>query len=437
MSDKLFRLDCGYQNYDWGKIGTSSSVAQFASKSNENTKIDESKPYAELWMGTHPNVPSIVVDGSKNDGKTLREVVEANPDLVGQDLINKFGGNVQLPFLFKVLSIGKALSIQAHPDIELARKLHARDPGHYPDDNHKPEMTIALTKFEGFCGFKPLDQISQTLKTVTQFRDMLSQETIENFPKKIVVNAEPNSPQEQNNKHLLQQLFSEVMNNSKESIYEKTGGIVEDAISKPEIFAAIDPRLPELIVRLNKQYPHDIGLVSGCLLLNHVELVPGEAMYLGAKDPHAYISGDVIECMAASDNVVRAGFTPKFTDVDTLVDMLTYECKPIEKQKMIATNYSKCHGDAKKSLLYDPPIEEFSVLQTIFDSKGGKQSFDKINGPSIIIATQGSGKITLPNSTPQIFKTGYVYFIAPNTEFELIADSGEEFTTYKAFVESS
>lgn len=434
MSDKLFRIDCGYQNYDWGKIGSGSSVAQFAASSNEETKIDETKPYAELWMGTHPNVPSTVVDGT---GKTLRQLVETNPELVGQGLIEKFGGKVQLPFLFKVLSIGKALSIQAHPDIPLAQKLHANDPAHYPDDNHKPEMTIALTNFEGFCGFKPLDQIAKTLQTVSQFKDMLSQETVDNFPKEIVVNAAEGSPEETNNKRLLQQLFSEVMNNSKESISEKTAGIAADAAAKPEIFAAIDSRLPELIVRLNKQYPNDIGLVSGCLLLNHVELVPGEAMYLGAKDPHAYISGDVIECMAASDNVVRAGFTPKFTDVTTLVDMLTYECKPIEKQKMVATNYKGSKGDAEKSLLYNPPIEEFAVLQTIFASKGGKQTFDKINSPSIIIATQGSGQIALKDAQPQPFKTGYVYFIAPNTEFELTGEAGQAFTTYKAFVEEN
>lgn len=79
-----------------------------------------------------------------------------------------------------------------------------------------------------------------------------------------------------------------------------------------------------LVLRLEKQYPADIGVISA-FFFNYVKLNPGEALYLGADEPHAYVSGECIECMATSDNVVRAGLTPKHRDVQTLCSMLTYK----------------------------------------------------------------------------------------------------------------
>jgi mannose-6-phosphate isomerase len=79
-----------------------------------------------------------------------------------------------------------------------------------------------------------------------------------------------------------------------------------------------------LVLRLENQYPSDIGVIAA-FFLNHVKLKPGEALFLGANEPHAYLSGECVECMATSDNVVRAGLTPKFIDVPTLCSMLTYK----------------------------------------------------------------------------------------------------------------
>ena len=88
------------------------------------------------------------------NNQTLRDLVTAKPqEYLGESIITKFGSSKELPFLFKVLSIEKVLSIQAHPDKKLGAQLHAADPKNYPDDNHKPEMAIAVTDFEGFCGF--------------------------------------------------------------------------------------------------------------------------------------------------------------------------------------------------------------------------------------------------------------------------------------------
>lgn len=102
-------LDCHIQNYEWGKLGLDSKVASLYKNVNPEFEVEDNKPYAELWMGTHPNGPSQV----KNTGKSLLSVISENPDYLGSKSIEKFG--VDLPFLFKVLSVNKALSIQVHP----------------------------------------------------------------------------------------------------------------------------------------------------------------------------------------------------------------------------------------------------------------------------------------------------------------------------------
>lgn len=440
MTEQIFRINCGYQNYDWGKIGSKSAVARFASFSDSSVKVDESKPYAELWMGTHPSVPSKAVESDTLNGKTLREIVSASPKkYLHQSIIDKFGSSEELPFLFKVLSIEKVLSIQAHPDKKLAAQLHAADPKNYPDDNHKPEMAIAVTDFEGFCGFKPLSELAHTLQLIPELHEIVGGKVADKFINGIKPDAQLGSEDDKNNRKLLQEVFGAVMNASDEVIKTKADELVKRTKSDPAVFKAISSDLPDLIQRLSKQFPGDVGLFCGCLLLNHVRLQSGEAMFLQAKDPHAYISGDIIECMAASDNVVRAGFTPKFKDVKNLVEMLTYSYDSVEKQKMPLLSFDKSRGDAVRSVLYDPPIAEFAVLQTIFDKKPGKtQAFDGINGPSIVICTEGHGTLKAKGSDKTFdVKTGYVFFIAPETEVSLTSGSTDEpFTTYRAFVEA-
>lgn len=102
-------LECKVQNYEWGKIGLDSTVAKLISNANPSLTIYPEKPYAELWMGTHPNSPSLIIDR----GVLLSEYLEDNHDAIGPEVKRKFG--VTIPFLLKVLSIRKALSIQAHP----------------------------------------------------------------------------------------------------------------------------------------------------------------------------------------------------------------------------------------------------------------------------------------------------------------------------------
>lgn len=123
-SMSVFQLSAGAQCYDWGKIGLDSKCAQFA-QCSAGFKVDPGKPYAELWMGTHPSMASKLTEGGQN----LKDHLTAHPELLGNKVRQRFGDD--LPFLFKVLAIRKALSIQAHPDKELARQLHSERPDIY------------------------------------------------------------------------------------------------------------------------------------------------------------------------------------------------------------------------------------------------------------------------------------------------------------------
>ncbi|KAK1074557.1 Mannose-6-phosphate isomerase, partial [Friedmanniomyces endolithicus] len=176
MQVPLLRLQCGCNSYEWGKVGKSSAAARFASATpSDNFSIQDDKPYAELWMGTHPSNPS----KDLSTGRTLLDMVQDNQSLMSTAIAEKY--NQKLPFLFKVLSINKALSIQAHPNKKLAEQVHARDPKNYPDDNHKPEMTIAITPFDGLSGFRPLGEIAHFLQHVPSLRQLVGEQAAKNF----------------------------------------------------------------------------------------------------------------------------------------------------------------------------------------------------------------------------------------------------------------
>lgn len=141
------------QAYAWGMIGEQSLVAKLASN---YSKIDPEQPYAEYWMGTHPKGESYLVE---NEGTSVKS-------FIGSDL----------SFLFKILSVRTALSIQAHPNKEHARILHKANPKEYPDDNHKPEMAIALTDFECLCAFRPYNEIDSFLQKYDQLQVLCGKE---------------------------------------------------------------------------------------------------------------------------------------------------------------------------------------------------------------------------------------------------------------------
>ncbi|KAJ4305648.1 Mannose-6-phosphate isomerase [Kalmusia sp. IMI 367209] len=441
----LIRLQCGVNSYDWGKIGKTSAAAKFAAATpSDGFSIQEEKPYAELWMGTHPSLPSKDLETQRS----LLELVQDNQALLSKDIAERYEN--RLPFLFKVLSIGKALSIQAHPNKKLAEQLHAKDPKNYPDDNHKPEMTIAVTAFDGLCGFRPLAEISHFLQHIPSFRKLVGEEEAKNFES--TIKGKETSDKEgdiQANKKALQSAFTKVMNTDKEALESATEELLKAASSEGASFAGeggpsnSGQELADLVVRLNSQFPKDIGLFVQ-FFLNYVKLDIGEAMFLKADDIHAYLSGDIIECMASSDNVVRAGFTPKFKDVNTLTTMLTYSYAPISEQKMAPTDYpyatlnATAYSSNSSATLYDPPIPEFAVVRAALNKSGAKVTFDPIQGPSIVLATKGKGTISVGPKKEKI-EEGYVFFVGATAELviesESDAEDGEGLVIFKAFCE--
>ena len=439
------RLQCGVNSYDWGKKGEDSVAAQYAAATPApGFSIEADKPYAELWMGTHPSNPSKDVE----TGRDLLDLVQDNQALLGSVIAEKY--NNKLPFLFKVLSVNKALSIQAHPNKKLAEQLHARDPKNYPDDNHKPEMTIAITPFEGLCGFRPPAEIAFFLKNVPAFRAVVGEDVAASF--EATVESAPEDAAK--NKEALKALFSALMSAPQPELEKATKALLaeleaaEASDGGAESFAAGGVEatsgavLVKLIKRLYGEFGVDYGLFN-LFFLNYVTLAPGEALFLRADDIHAYISGDIIECMAASDNVVRAGFTPKFKDVSTLTSMLTYSYAPIDEQKMQPVDYPyatlnrAAYSSDSQSTLYDPPIEEFSVVRTALKGNGGKATLDPLAGPSIVICTGGRGTISVGPKVEPV-EEGFVYFVGATAEAVLEAkglNDGEEFVTFLAFCE--
>jgi mannose-6-phosphate isomerase len=424
-----------------GKPGKTSAAARFASATPSDTfSVQDDKPYAELWMGTHPSNPS----RDLTTGRTLLDLVQDNQALMSQEIAQKYAQ--KLPFLFKVLSINKALSIQAHPNKKLAEQLHQKDAKNYPDDNHKPEMTIAITPFDGLCGFRPLAEIAHFLKNVPSLRRLVGEREAQQFES--TVSGQETTQDEakaKENKAVLQSAFTALMESTAEDVQKAAPELIQQAKEEASKFAGggvqatSGKQLADLMIRLNGQFPNDIGLFVS-FFLNYVELDVGEAMFLKADDIHAYLSGDIIECMASSDNVVRAGFTPKFKDVSTLTSMLTYSYAPIEEQKMAPTDYpyAKLNTTAYSSqsvvTLYDPPIEEFSVVRSSLNSAGSKVTFEPINGPSIIICTQGAGKIGVGPKEEEI-KEGFVYFVGATAELVLESTDQHPLVAFKAFCE--
>ena len=382
-------------------------------------------------MGTHPSLPSKDLE----TGRSLLDMVGDNQALMGSDINKKYSN--KLPFLFKVLSIAKALSIQAHPNKKLAEQLHSKDPKNYPDDNHKPEMTIAVTPFEGLCGFRPLKEIAYFLDNIAPLRALVGKDQADEL--KTVAND--SHIELAHAKAALRKAFTALMKQDKDHVASMSKELVtlaEQGKIQPGPSVNTADELNELVQRCNGQFPGDIGLFV-LFFLNLVKLEPGQAMYLKADDIHAYISGDIIECMASSDNVIRAGFTPKFQDVETLTDILTYDHDPPEQQLLKPVDYpyvklnTTAYSSNSSSLLYDPPIEEFSVVRTALNKAGAKATFEGLAGPSIVIATTGSGKVSVGPKTEDL-KEGWVYFVGATAELVIESDC-DELVTFRAFCE--
>lgn len=352
----LVKLDAGYQNYAWGKPAKNSFVAKMKGLSNDPAE----KRYAELWVGTHPSCPSRLCDGDKellsdflkkpdNAKKFYSPEQEALPDL-----------RDQVPYLLKILSISTALSIQAHPNKTLAKKLHAANPDKYKDANHKPELICALTPFQALCCFRSLREIVTFIKASPELAGLVSARKVLGPLDRFKAPVGDSNEEKAMLKELLTALY---------------------AVDEPTCTAALRSHLArvkaspackedKVFTTVYDQYPDDVGCWM-IYILNYVEMVPGEALFLSEDEPHAYISGDGVEIMASSDNVVRAGLTPKWKDVPTLISMLKYNTSGLAQAR-----HARKTGETPsgwQTQYYQPPttFPDFSLFRYEYEHTQG------------------------------------------------------------------
>jgi len=224
----------------------------------------------------------------------------------------------------------------------------------------------------------------------------------------------------------LKSAFTKLMTASDEAISEAIANLKTRLNSESK--ARSLTKKEQLVLSLEKQYPGDVGVLAA-FFLNFVKLNPGEALYVGANEPHAYLSGECIECMATSDNVVRAGLTPKYRDVQTLCSMLTYnQASPEIMQGMPVQPYVT---------RYTPSTDEFEVDRYLLPP-GKSVTMSPVAGPSIFIVVTGEGEIQAGFMTDSAkAKEGDVFFVPAHTKVKLYTSWPRSMQLYRAGVNSS
>ncbi|CAE6918470.1 Phosphomannose isomerase type I [Vibrio sp. B1REV9] len=301
----FYLMNNAIQNYAWG---SKTSVNQLFGIENP-----AGEPQAEVWMGAHCNgCSTVMLNGEETKLSTL--INQDMNAILSEQIATRFG---ELPYLFKILAAENALSIQVHPNKQQAEAGFAREElshipltaanRNYKDPNHKPELVYALTQYKAMNGFRPIAEI------ISFFSEMAIPE-LQGLVDDLISDQTPTG---------LAHFFS--------GLLSLEGEQKEMALTVLLAQARItDLPLFNLILELEKQYPGDIGLF-GPLLLNVITLEPGQAMFLDAETPHAYIHGTGLEIMANSDNVLRAGLTPKYMDVEELVACTRFNEMPFDR----------------------------------------------------------------------------------------------------------
>ncbi|MCX4801187.1 mannose-6-phosphate isomerase, class I [Streptomyces sp. NBC_01214] len=343
------------------------------------------EPQAEMWMGAHPGAPSRIDRGAGE--RALSDVIAGDPEgELGAATVAKFGP--RLPFLFKILAAGAPLSLQVHPDLLQAREGFEdeerrgvpidADHRNYKDPNHKPEMICALTAFDGLCGFRPPLEAAELLEGLGV--DSLK-------PYADLLRAHPEEA-------ALREMLTAVLTADRA---EMAHTVHEVAATVTRIGGRYTP-----YATLVHHFPGDPGVIAA-MLLNHVRLQPGEAMFLGAGVPHAYIDGLGVELLANSDNVLRAGLTPKHVDVPELLKIAKFE--PGDP------NLLRPEGDAEE--VYETPIDEFRLSRFLL-APGGASRVLPHDAPQILLCTAGS-----PQAGELALSPGESVFVPAGEKVEL------------------
>lgn len=334
--------------------------------------VPSSEPQAELWVGAHPADSSGLVD--RHGERPLLEAIVDDPDgTLGPEVAREFGGG--LPFLLKLLAADAPLSLQAHPTMAQARAGFAAEEAagvpldapfrNYKDRSHKPELLYAITPFEALCGFRPTGVTVRLLDelAVAELADIRS--TLAERP------GEPG----------LRQVVTDLLGADRSAVapvVDVVAAACRGRAGGPGPFA----RELAMAARVADHYPGDPGVLIA-LLMNRIDLAPGEAVYLPAGNMHAYLSGFGVEIMASSDNVLRGGLTPKHVDVAELSAVVSFA----PDEPMLVPAIPVAPGEHA----FRTPSPEFELSRMEVSPSGRVLEHD---GPQIVLAVAGSVSLT-------------------------------------------
>lgn len=354
------RLDGRTQHYAWG---SPTALPEFLGRSADG------RPWAELWLGAHPLAPAVLADGTALDAAISRDASAS----LGDGVTRSFGE--RLPYLLKVIAPERPLSLQVHPDRDFAAEAFAAETAAglpldspartYRDDNHKPEMLVALTRFTALCGFR-------TPRRAAAILDGLGTDLTDRLHSLLV--GSPSA-------HGMRAAFRSLVATSMRPPAHAVDEVVAACRARVTADASPSPRIDRIVAELAEHHPGDPGVVAA-LLLNPVTLRPGEALFVPAGTLHAYIHGTGVEIMAASDNVLRAGLTAKKVDADEMLQCVSVTAAPPlrvapERQSPV-------------TVAYYAPVDDFEVTFTTLP-EGEEGAVHRLagGGPRILLALEG------------------------------------------------
>lgn len=389
----IFKLKGTLQHYDWG--GTS-----FIPNWLKLTEVEE-KPYAEYWLGAHRSAPAMIE--FEGNWIALDRVLDKAPKLLGDKSREQFGD--ELPYLLKILDVRLPLSIQLHPtkkeaeygfEQENAQGIPLNAPHRiYKDRNHKPEMMIALSDFWLLHGFQSVERSSELLAQHPSLQQLASDLSQKGLPT----------------------VYAQIMHASQQQlalwllpVIERQQAAFQQGklkLDNPDYWLLYT--VEAMNIPLDKL---DAGLLS-FYLFNIVHLKKGEGIYQGAGLPHAYLRGQNIELMAASDNVIRGGLTPKYVDIPALLKTIGYR----EITPQIIPEYP---GDDVLHLYPTPEAKDFALQR--FDFKPfDEEQFSTVSA-AILLVMAGELYIDLGDDAIHL-QQGEAAFIAADSQFEIIGET--------------
>lgn len=383
------------RDYAWG---SHTAIAEFRGTEPSGG------PEAELWLGAHAGSPAEVVDAASVGAADLAELIAANPTAALGPALAREGA--RLPFLLKVLAAARPLSLQAHPTPERARAGFAEEEAegvpidafdrNYRDPFHKPELIVAVSDaFEALSGFRPLDEVRGVME-VLRAADAASEEPQPGALDLLDARLATDDPLRETVGWLLQDGRGGDTGEAAWVVERVTGLAGSDAaLSSP--YAASFRTVSDLA----DEYPGDPGIVIS-LLLNRVTLRRGEALFLAAGNIHAYLSGLAVELMAASDNVLRGGLTPKHIDIPELLDVLDF--RAIEPPRLQPLEV------APGVVEYRPPVPDFTLYRVEPAATAARLA---LSGPAIVLAEGGDVEVSAASGATRVPR-GDAVFASPD-----------------------